>query len=97
MKIYKDKDLISEVQTLDFGIVEAGETEIKTFWVYNDSNAYYRKMKFNIEHEEVSILEAPEELAPQAVGELKVEWKPSITLKEGLKTSLKITGKELWG
>ncbi len=32
-----------------------------------------------------------------AVGELILEWSPSITLKEGLRAQIKISGIELWG
>lgn len=97
MKIYKDKDLTHEVSILDLGILEAGETKKYTFWVYNNSNAYLRAIKFFVDHDEVEVVEAPEDLSAQAVGELVIKWSPQITLKEGLKASLKISAKELWG
>jgi hypothetical protein len=97
MKIYKDKELTIEVYILDFGILEAGETQIYTFWVYNETGAYLKQLQFAVDHEEVEILEAPKELPAHGVGELRLKWSPIVTLKEGLKTPLKITAKELWG
>jgi hypothetical protein len=97
MKIYKDKDLTIEVPILDFGILEAGETQEYVFWVYNELSAYLKQLQFIVEHEEVKILEAPKELPAHGIGELRLKWSPIITLKEGLKTPLKIKAKELWG
>ena len=79
------------------GIVPAGETEKFTFWVFNDSNASLRNLEFTVEHVEVEVSIAPKELSPQAVDELKLLWSPSVTLKEGLRAQLKVTGIELWG
>jgi len=99
MKIYKDKEMTEEIEndTFELGIVPAGEIKRFTFWVYNDSPAHLKNLQFIIGHDEVKILEAPIELIAQAIGELIIEWKPSITLKEGLKTPLRIKGIELWG
>ncbi len=99
MKIYKDKDLTEEIigKEIDLGEVPAGETKRFNFWVLNDSKAYLRKLNFVISHSEVSIIEAPEELDKHGVGELILEWTPSVTLKEGLKAPLIIKGEEVWG
>ena len=42
-------------------------------------------------------MESPKELITQTFEKLIIEWSPSITLKEGLKSKLEIKGKELWG
>ena len=98
MKIYADKNLTQElVEVLDFGIVPAGETKTFTFYVSNDSSAYLRELEFILDHNELEILEFPKELLTHAVGELIIEWSPSVTLKQGLKAQLRIQGKELWG
>lgn len=97
MKLFKDKDLTKEIEVLDFEIVPAGKTERFRFYVLNDSGAYLKTLKFEVAHKEVKVIEAPDELAPQAEGELVLDWSPSVTLKEGLKAQLKISGIELWG
>lgn len=100
MKLYKDKELTEEIKIddlIDFGIVPAGESKQYTIWILNDSRAYLRKLEFIIEHSEIEIIEAPTELSAQTIGELIIEWNPSITLKEGLKVSLRIKREELWG
>jgi hypothetical protein len=98
MKIYKDKNLTQElVEILDFGILEAGNTKQFTFYILNDTNAHLKELEFTIEHKELKILEYPQDLTAQTVGKLIIEWNPSITLKEGLKANLRVSGKELWG
>lgn len=97
MKIFKDKDQTIEVSVLDLGIVEAGDSKEYTFWLYNDTTAYLREVECFVEHNEVKILEYPEELSAYAIGEIRIKWSPSVTLKEGLKAPLKITAKEQWG
>ena len=97
MKIYKDKNLTQEIELLDFGIVLAGESKTFTFYVLNNSNALLKDLEFTVDHDELEILKSPNELTAQAVGDLVIEWSPSVTLKEGLKSQLKIKGTELWG
>jgi len=99
MKIYKDHDFTQEVkdEIFDLGIVPAGETKKFTFYIFNDSNAFLKNLKFSVKHDEVRIIKFPEKLAANMSGELILEWKPSVTLKEGLKARLRISGIELWG
>ena len=97
MKIYTDAELINEITVLDFGTLDAGDTKQFTFYIQNDSFAYIRELEFNIEHNELEILKAPEELLANTVGELVIEWKADVTLREGLRAQLHIKGKELWG
>ena len=96
MKIFKDKGHSEEVTTLDLGIVEAGSSANFTFYAYNDTQAEVKSLVFKIEDREVKILQAPKELGPKKGGELTLEWKPSVTLKQGLRARLEISGIELW-
>lgn len=98
IKIYNDKSLTQEVdnKTLDFGIVTAGDKGEYTFYAHNDTRAELRNIVFSVEHKEVKIIAAPTAMAPGDIQELVMEWKPSVTLKEGLKTQLYIKGEELW-
>ena len=99
MKIYKNKDLTAEIKdnTLDFGIVPAGELKRFTYYVYNEKEAYLKNLKFEIKHDEVRIAEYPTELKSKEIKRLIIEWKPSITLKSGLRAAFLVTGIELWG
>lgn len=97
MKIYSDKTLNNEIKVLDLGIVEAGESETFTFYVYNDSSAELRDLFFVVDHKEVEVKSSPKTMPSLSSDELIIEWKPSITLKEGLKTPIQIKGKEIWG
>ena len=97
MKIYSDIELKNEVEKLDLGIVKAGETKRFIFWVENDTSAHFKEMKFIVNHKEVKIIESPKELPSFASAKLILEWSPSVTLKEGLKTTLKVKRTELWG
>lgn len=97
MKIYKNKNLTEEVIELNLGIVEAGDSKIFTYYIKNDSDAELTNLNFSVDHKEVKVIEFPNILSKQTSAELKIEWKPSITLKEGLHTKLLISGIELWG
>ena len=96
MKLYKNKELTEEITILDLGIVEAGEVKEYTFYIKNDTDAEVKKLNFSVENKEVSIVKSPEILPKKESAELKIKWSPSITLKQGLKAELKITGIELY-
>jgi hypothetical protein len=97
MRIYEDSSLNKEVALLDFGIVPAGSIKKFTFYVYNESNAYYKDLKFTVEHPEVVVIKAPLELKSRETKKIIFEWKPSVTVKEGLKAQIRVQGIELWG
>lgn len=96
MKLFQDADLKYEIDLLDLGRLPAGETKQYVFYVSNDSAAILEDLVFSVEHEEAKVIKAPTEMPIRAVSELVIEWSPSVTLKEGLKTRLIITGKEIW-
>jgi len=98
MKIYSDETLnnLIDSNSLDLGEVPAGESKDFTFYIVNDSKAYLKALQFNVNHNEVKIVEAPETLEPNEKHKLTVKWSPSMTIKEGLHTSLSIEGKEVW-
>jgi hypothetical protein len=96
MRIYKDSQLKEEIKELDFGILEAGESKEYTFYVKNDTDAEVKKLNFSVENKEVSIVKSPEILPKKEFAELKIKWSPSVTLRQGLKAELKISGIELY-
>jgi hypothetical protein len=55
-----------------------------------------KTLLFKVDHPEVKIIKAPVELASKAISELTIQWSPSVTLKQGLKARLNISGIELW-
>lgn len=97
MKIYKDKELTQEITILDFGIVEAGTFAKFVYYIYNETMAKILNLVFKIDSLEVKIITMPKQLLPKTIAELEIEWFPSITLKQGLKTKLNISGVEIWG
>ena len=97
MTIYEDQSLTKPVDKLDLGIVPAGETKRYSVWILNDNGTLVKDLKFSIDHKEITIVQAPELMQPLDRQEIIFEWNPSVTLKEGLKTELKINGIELWG
>ena len=96
IKIFLDKELIQEVEDLDLGTVLAGDLKRYTFYIKNISNAELRDLKFSVNHQEVNIVLVPQELLLNEAKQLIIEWKPSITLKQALKTKLEIKGFELY-
>ena len=96
MKLYKDSSLKEEITTLDLGTVEAGSKKEFTFYVVNDQDCVMENLEFLVANKEVKIFSAPKVLSNYEKAELVVEWKPSVTIKRGLKTSLEIKGYEVW-
>ena len=85
-----------EITTLDFGIVEAGQSKIFEYFLYNNSGAEVSNIKVEIINKEVEILGYLKELHPLEKGLLRIRWSPSIKLKQGLKSLIKISGTELY-
>lgn len=96
MKLYRDKERKEEIDVLDLGIVQAGESKRYMFYLFNDTEADVLELNFSVNSVEVKIEEAPKSLGANKVGELILEYKPSITLKAGLKATLSYTGQELY-
>lgn len=102
LRLYEDRELKREILpnsdlTLGTEPVPAGESRNFTFYLYNDSLAYLKEIIIDIDHNEVHVVEAPMELNPQTVEEIVIRWDASITIKEGLKTKINITAKEIYG
>jgi len=93
MKIFKDN---KEIETLDLGIVEAGTSKEYEYELYNETIAKVVDLKITIPNKEVEVLTFPEKIDAKARGILKIRWSPSITLKQGLKTTIQIRGAELY-
>jgi hypothetical protein len=96
MKLYTDANLANQVTSLDFGIVAAGETKEFVYYVSNDTKALLENIVFETIHKEIKIVSSPAVLKSGEVGKLVLAWAPSITLKEGLRTVLKVKATELW-
>ena len=94
MKILNKEE--KEVAVLDLGIVEAGKTKDYEYYLYNDSSVETVDLKVEISHKEVEILDFPKRLDANTKGLLKIKWSPSITIKQGLKTVIKVSGAELY-
>ena len=97
MKIFKNVELTEEITALELGIVKVGETKEFIFYLLNDTNAELQDLEFSVNHNEVTVKEAPKIINRNSVAKLIIEWTPSITLKEGLKASLNVKGVEIWG
>ncbi len=92
-----DKDGKDLGEKVSLGVVEAGKSQDFEFTIYNDSIlAKIAYIKAEIPHAEVSVIECPSVLAPKAKGTLKIRWKPSLTIKQGLHTTIKLSASELY-
>ena len=99
MKIFKDPYLKEEIEgdKFDFGIVPAGDVKQFTFYVLNDSTGVLEDLKFELEHDELTVIKAPERLIPQDSGELIIEWNCRIDVEEGLQAKLNIKANKIVG
>ena len=96
MKLFKDASLTEEIQKLDLGTVEAGSVKSFTFYVQNNEKCTLENLEFFVANKEVSIVTAPKIISELASASFTIEWKPSVTLKQGLQASLEVKGYEVW-
>jgi len=96
MQIFKDEKLKEEVNLLDLGTAIAGQSKSYTFYIKNELNVKVEDLEFSIENKEIVINNAPKFLNPNESSSLVITWKPSLTVKKGLKTELRVRGYELY-
>jgi hypothetical protein len=96
VKLSLDAEGKEVVEQLDLGIVQAGESKTFEFYVNNDSNAELKDLTYSANHREIELISAPKELKPGAREKFVLKWSPSVTLKEALKASIHIEGKEIY-
>jgi len=94
MKIYKEKELKTPIDTLDLGKVLAGETKKYTFFVYNESTNNLINLEYSIDSSEIKIISSPKELKSKEQGLLEIEFISSVTLKEPKRVKLEVKGLE---
>lgn len=113
MKLYTDKKLLNEItDSFSLGIVPVGDSKQVILWARNDASprvtGYLKNLLFEVTcldplndapivSEKIDILEAPKDMAPQAVAKLILEWTPNVDLEQGLKAILTITGQKIVG
>ena len=113
MKFFEDKAMENRIfDLIDFGIVPVGETKQVNLWVLNDDSpkvtGNLKDLTFRvscldpetekvIEDEEVDVLEAPEIMHKQEIAPLVLSWTPNVTLEQGLKAKLTISGQKVIG
>jgi len=97
LKIYKDKAMTEELDTIDFGRVEAGTTKEKKVWVHNHIKGYLVEIQVEIIpfRDDIEVL-FPKEIDPGDVIPVVLRWSPSLKLEEGLSVKLKIKGLEVF-
>ena len=97
-QIFEDKELTRPIEApIDLGKLKAGEEKEFTYYVFNASVHPYEELKFTVDHKEVTIISSPTEMEEKSNAKIVLKWKPSIDIKRGLKTSLKIEGFQVIG
>ena len=94
-KVYEDEALQILVDPINLGKLKAGETKQFKYYLYNSGVNPYEEIKLNIEHAELTVIVAPEELKEKSSGKFIIEWKATVDVKQNLKPKLKIAGFEL--
>ena len=91
-----------EVFVLDLGRVKIGESKEYEYMLENETKWDVEEIELSlndIENKpvtEIEFLEAPKELKAYQKALLRFKWTPSIEIKMGLKTQLKIKALEIW-
>ena len=85
-----------EVSSLDLGILEAGQSKKYEYYLYNEAEVEAVDIKVEIEHKEVFVLSAPKKLNAGEKQVFSIEWKPTLTIKKGLQTLIRVNAVELY-
>ena len=97
-QIFEDKELTKPIEApIDLGKLKAGEEKEYTYYVFNASVYPYEELEFAVEHKEVTVISSPTEMEEKSSNKIVLKWKPSVNIKRGLKTSLKIEGFQVIG
>ena len=97
-KIFEDKALTKPIEApIDLGKLKAGEEKDFIYYVFNASVHPYEELKFTVDHKEVTVITSPEEMDEKSSAKVVLKWKPSVDIKQGLKTSLQIDGFKVIG
>jgi hypothetical protein len=94
MKLYKNKELTEEVNSIEFGTVQAGKESTLTLYAYNDSNGRVSNLKFSIPN--VDVIEYPTNLKSRESAKVVLKWTPSINDKKSLDCKLNVIGDEVY-
>lgn len=101
MKIFADKELKTEVVTIDFGIVEAGSSKEITLHLYNETKAVLSNLEFVFppilpEPGRLTLVKMPKTIQPGKSAELVLKWSPSMNFKQALEVPIVIKGDEIY-
>lgn len=97
-QIFEDEKLTKPIEApIDLGKLKVGETKQYIYYVFNASVHPYEELEFTVDHKEVEVLSAPVDMEEKSSGKVVLQWKPSVDIKRGLKTSLKIQGFQVIG
>lgn len=99
-KIYKDKKLTEPVtDPINLGKLKAGEKKIFIYYVYNSGQDPFDEVKFSVDNKDVKIISPMDKVDIKEKSSVKIilEWHPSVSVKQGLQTSLKIAGFQVIG
>ena len=97
-QIFADKELTKKIESpINLGKLKVGEEKEFTYYVFNSSMNPYEELEFSVDHKEVEVLSSPEDMEEKSSAKVVLKWKPSVDIRRGLKTSLKIEGFEVIG
>ncbi len=86
MKIFLDAKMENEItnDTLDLGILAAGDKKEYSFYLYNDEKGVIVDLAVTISNNEIIIKKYPSKLEKEEKGILLLEWEADISKVEGL-------------
>lgn len=92
-----DKEVVGPI---DLGMVEVGETQQYEFVLFNENQSIVEDIKIEfdntVEKEDIQIIKAPIFLEQKEKAPFIFSWTPSLKVKLGLKTNVRIHGREIF-
>ena len=94
IKLYLDEKMEQQLNSIDFGDVEAGESKKLTLYLYNDSEHEVTDLKYSCDDKFIHFTESPEKVLPKETVSFIVEWSPALNLRKALESEITVKGIE---
>jgi len=95
MKIFKDLQMNNEISSIDFGNVSLHSDGSQNFVLYNENNSVLT-VKLSSNSDKISLSHTFVTLKKGEKVSINISWRPSLSLKESLKSIVNIMGEEIF-
>lgn len=90
----------TEVDNIDFGMVEVGTSKTVEYQLYNEEDVFIDMINIGvedtIERSDITISEYTKELSANSKNIIAFTWTPSLNIKKGLQLKISLSYRKIW-